>query len=105
MVDVGDAIRDAYDLTLPCRWMHLSSMVTYPVSDLDCKVETIPSPFEMVDYAQGMFVVSERTSVGREGTCECVFSCVSERGMAEVVPEGDRLGEVFVEAKRAGDGA
>ena len=38
VVDVGDAVGDAYDLTLSRRWMHLSRMVTYPVPDLHREV-------------------------------------------------------------------
>src|SRR5215210_3701049 len=59
----------------------------------------------MVDDAQGMFVMAEGASVGCEGAGEGFFSSVTEGGVAEIVAEGDRLCEVFVEAESTGYGA
>src|SRR5215204_779733 len=58
----------------------------------------------MVDDAQGMFVMAEGASVGCEGAGEGFFSSVTEGGVAEIVAEGDRLREVFVEAESTGYG-
>src|SRR5215217_5959939 len=58
----------------------------------------------MVDDTQGVFVVAEGTSVGCEGAGEGFFSCVTEGGVAEIVAEGDRLREIFVEPESAGYG-
>ena len=41
----------------------------------------------------------------RHALVEGVFAGVAERRMAEVVRQGDGLGQVFVEAELAGDGA
>src|SRR5215210_7779163 len=65
----------------------------------------MPMILEVVDDSQGMFVVAEGASVGCQGAGEGFFPRVAERGVAEVVPQGDRLREVFVEAERTGDGA
>ena len=62
MVDVRDPISDAYDLTFPGTWIVLSCMVTYPISDLEGKVQSIALFLEMVDDAQGVLVVAESDS-------------------------------------------
>jgi hypothetical protein len=59
---------------------------------------------EVVDYTQGVIVMAEGASVSCEGAGEGFFSGVTERGVAEIVAEGDRLREVFVETERAGYG-
>src|SRR3712207_9415553 len=46
--------------------------------------------------------MAEAASVGSEGAGEGLFTGVTERGMAEIVPEGDGLGQVFVEVEGAG---
>ena len=104
VVDVRDPVRDAYDLTFSGTWIFLSCMVTYPISDLERKVQSVALVLEMVYDAQGVFVVAEGASVGREGAGEGFFSCVTEGGVAEIVAERDRLREVFVEAESAGYG-
>ena len=104
MVDVGDAVRDAYDLPLSGRWIFLSCMVTDPISDLERKVQSVAQVLEIVYNAKGVFVVAEGASVGCEGAGEGFFSCVTEGGVAEIVSERDRLGEIFVEAESAGYG-
>src|ERR671913_1260535 len=58
----------------------------------------------MVDYAQGVFVVAKGASVSLENAGEGFFSRVAEGGVAEIVAEGDRLREVFVEAESTGYG-
>src|SRR5215216_5968840 len=58
----------------------------------------------MVDYAQGVFVVAEGASVNLEDAGEGFFSSVAEGGVAEIVAEGDRLRQVFVEAESSGYG-
>jgi hypothetical protein len=104
MVDVRDPVSDAYDLTFSGTWIAFSSMVTYPISDLEGKVQSVALVLEMVDDAQGVFIVAEGASVSREGAGEGLFSSVTEGGMAEIVAEGDRLREVFVEAESTGYG-
>jgi hypothetical protein len=49
--------------------------------------------------------MAEAASVGSEGAGEGLFAGVTERGMAEIVTEGDGLGQVFVEVEGAGYGA
>jgi hypothetical protein len=58
----------------------------------------------MVDYAQGVFVVEEGASVSLEDVGEGFFSSVAEGGVAEIVAEGNRLRQVFVEAESSGYG-
>jgi hypothetical protein len=79
-------------------------MVTYPISDLERKVQSVPVFLEVVDDTQGVIVMAEGASVSCEGAGEGFFSGVTEWGVAEIVAEGDRLCEVFVEAESAGYG-
>jgi hypothetical protein len=57
-------------------------MVTYPISDLDGEIQSVTKFLEMVDDAQGVFVVAEGASVSGEGAGEGFFSCVTEGGVA-----------------------
>src|SRR5215213_7012908 len=104
VVDVRDPVSDAYDLAFPGTWIVLSCMVTYPVSDLKGKVQSVALFLEMVDDAQGVFVVAEGASVSREDAGEGFFPCVTEGGVAEIVAERDRLRDVLVEAESTGNG-
>ena len=104
VVDVRDPVSDPYDLTFPGAWIALSCMVTYPISDLKRKVQSVALVLEMVDDAQGVFIVAEGASVSLEDAGEGFFSSVAEGGVAEIVAEGDRLREVFVEAESTGYG-
>jgi hypothetical protein len=51
-----------------------------------------------------VFVVAEGASVSLEDVGEGFFSSVAEGGVAEIVAEGDRLGQVFIEAESSGYG-
>src|SRR5215207_10499337 len=104
VVDVGDPVSDAYDLTFPGTGIAISCMVTYPISDLEGKVQSVSLVLEMVDYAQGVFVVAKGASVSLEDAGESFLSRVAEGGVAEIVAEGDRLRQVFVEAESSGYG-
>ena len=48
-------------------------MVTYPISDLEGKVQSVALVLEMIHDAQGVFVVAERASVSCEGAGEGFF--------------------------------
>src|ERR671916_1383303 len=54
-----------------------------------------------------MLVVAEAAPVSpfREDTSESLFASMTEGGVAEIVAEGDSLGQVLVEVQGAGDGA
>ena len=65
VVDVRDPVGDAYDLTFSGTWIARSCVVEYPVSDLEGEVQTVALILEMVDDAQGVFIVAEGASVGR----------------------------------------
>ena len=60
--------------------------------------------FEHLDETQAVAVVLE-AAVLAHALVEGGFAGVAERRMAQVVQEGDRLGQVLVEAELAGDGA
>ena len=72
------------------------------VTRLEHEVEALAVILEVFDDAERLFVVAE--AVGEQQAERC-FAGVTEGGVAEVVAHGDGLGEVFVEAERAGDGA
>ncbi len=63
--------------------------------------------FQAIDHAQALLAVPE-PAVRHELAIDLVerrFAGVTERRVAEVVAERDRLGEVLIEPQRAGDGA
>src|ERR1022692_526376 len=60
---------------------------------------------EVFHDAKSVQVMVEEKAVGAHGCIERLFAGVSERGMAEVVHQGQRFGKIHVEAQRGGDGA
>ena len=58
--------------------------------------------FEEFDDAEALAVVFESAVVGHE-LVEGLFAFVAERGVAEVVGEGDGFGEVFIEVESLGE--
>ncbi len=61
--------------------------------------------FEIFDDAQGVQVVVEGQAVLRHGGVESFFSGMAEGRMADVVNQGERFGQVDVQAECCGDGA
>src|SRR5271169_415143 len=61
--------------------------------------------FEVFDNAERVQVVIERKPMLAHGGVERFFSGVAERGMAEIVHQGERFCQIGVEAKLCGDGA
>ncbi|MNL26541.1 hypothetical protein D3C87_1480700 [compost metagenome] len=55
------------------------------------------------DDAQGLQIVIE-TSKGRHGTVQGPFAGMAKGRVAQIVTQGHGLGEVFIQAQRAGDG-
>ena len=60
--------------------------------------------FERGDHAQRLGVVVEAAGAAHRGI-ERALAGMTERRMAEIVGQRQRLGEVLVDPKRAGDGA
>ena len=60
---------------------------------------------EVLDDAQRVEVVVEAEAVALEALVQGALAGVAEGRMADVVDQCQRLGEVFVEAERAGAGA
>ena len=71
------------------------------VAHLKGQIEAAPFLFEHVDDAQRLHVV--RKTVRRQ-TVQHPLARMAEGSMAQVVPEGDRLGKVFVQSQAAGNG-
>jgi hypothetical protein len=73
-------------------------MVKDAVPDFMGKIQPLAAFFEDIHNPQRMLVVAETTSVplACEDTGESFFSCMSKRGVTEVVAEGYCLGKVLV---------
>ncbi len=97
VVDVRYAVGDADDLPLPRGGGALPRVVQNAVPDLQGQVYSLPPFLQMVHDAEGVLVVAETSSVGRQHAREGLFPGVAERGMPQVVAEGYGLGEVLVE--------
>ena len=113
VVDVGDDVGDARDLSLDGRGAMLrrradrqaALALRVPrdaVAHFPREVQALPIVFEHIDDAQALFVVVEPAGHER---AENALAGVAERRVAEVVPERDRFGQLFVQAQHLGDGA
>ena len=103
VIDVGHAVGQAHDVGLE-RAARLPGRV---VEDADARlvaeVQAAAVALDAVDDAQALLIVPE-ADAGIDRV-ERALSRVAERRVAEVVPETDGLGEIFVEFERAGDRA
>ena len=81
-------------------------MAEDPVTDLLGQIQAAAVAFERVHDAQRLLPVVEVAAEPlAQAAVEHVLPDVTERRMAEVVPEPDRLCEVFVQRECARDGA
>ena len=110
VVDIGDAVGDANHLAfervrLARRGVGDAGaelgVTKNAVADRKRQVETTPVPFQMIDDAKTLLVVSK----AGEGLGQGSLTGVPERGVTEIVAEPDRLDEVLVEEERPADGA
>ena len=76
-------------------------MFADPVADLPGQIQALAVALEDIDNAEALLVVLE--TARHEGGHDAL-AMVPERGVAQVVAEGDGLGQVFVERERLGDG-
>jgi hypothetical protein len=116
MVDVGDAVGIADDdslqrvrllLRLHGEVLHSLAVAADAVADLIGEVEPLPVLFEHLHHAQallGMVEAGLRVELAVDRV-EGGLADVAEGGVAEIVAQRDRLGEVLVEAQGAADGA
>ena len=66
------------------------------------EVQALAVVLQVVGYSEGLLVVAESA---RADLIEGVLTDVSERRVAEVMPEADGLGKVLVEVQGTGDGS
>ena len=106
VVDVGDPVDEADDLALEGGRLVRPRVVEDPVAGLDREVQAAPVALEELDDAQRLLVVAEAAAEAlRKHLVERLLARVAERGVAEVVPERDRLGQILVQPQGPGDGA
>src|SRR6266508_5156625 len=104
VVDVRDPVDELDDPSLERERVGRPGVVENAVAHLLGEVQSSPLPFQHVYDAKRMLVVEEAKpepflQCGVEG----LLARVAERWVPEVVAEPDRLDEILVEPKRAGD--
>ena len=99
VVDVGDAIDDAYDLPLQRLRLLSTGVREDAVADLVGEVEP------QGDAPRLLVVAEAAPERGVERIVERLLTRVTERRVAGVVPEADRLDEVLVQPQRPRDDA
>ena len=106
VVDVGDAVDQLHDPPLQRRRLARPGVVEDAVADLLGEVEALAVALQHVDHPQRVDVVLELAVAAlAQRRVERLLAGVAEGRVAEVVAEPDRLGQVLVEAERAGDRA
>ena len=58
-----------------------------------------------MDNAKRVQVVIEAQAMPAHGFVQCAFTRVAKRWMTNIVDQRKSLGEIFIQAERAGDGA
>ena len=106
VVDVGDAVDQLDDPPLQGRRPVRAGVVEDAVAHLLGQVQALAVALQHVDHPQRVDVVLEAVPAAlAQRRVERVLAGVAEGRVAEVVAEPDRLGQVLVEAERAGDRA
>jgi hypothetical protein len=116
VIEVGDAVGDAHNRRFEVDGLlgFVGGEVGTPfgvpddaLAYLVRQVQPAPVFFDAVHHAQALLVVAEARGgdIFAQDCVQRLFACVSEGGVSEVVREGDRFSEVFVEAQGAADRA
>ncbi len=106
VVDVGDAVDQLDDPPLQRRRPVGAGVVEDAVAHLLGQVQALSVALEHLDHPQRVLVVAEAAAAAlAQRRVERLLADVAEGRVAEVVAEPDRLGQVLVEAERAGDRA
>ena len=106
VVDVSDAVDELHDLALERVRLVRAGVVENPVAHLGGQVQAAPVPLQDLDHSQRVLVVVETAAEALvNGLIERLLARMTERRVAEVVPEPDRLDEVLVQSQRPGDAA
>ena len=103
VIDVGDQIGQPDDLRLEGRRgcddrPETLGVGADPIDHLEGEVQPSTVELETLDHAHALIDVGE---AARQDRVQTFFAGVTERGVAQVVPESDGLGQVFVEAQGA----
>ena len=105
VVDVRDAVDELDDAALERLRRDRPGVVEDAVAHLVREVEAAPVALEHVDDAQRVLVVAEAALEAlAQRAVQRRLAGVTEGRVAEIVAEADGLGQVLVEAQRAGDG-
>ena len=97
VVDVRDPVDDAHDAALERRGLLRPGVRVDPVANLGGQVQLLGDP-------QRLLVVAEAEPEAlAQRLVERLFARMSERRVAHVMPEPDRLGEILVQAERPRD--
>ena len=104
MIDVGNAIDQAHDLTLESCGQPLPRVIADTVSHLVGEVETAPIALEHLHHTHALLVVQKPAAVlVAQDVVEGVLPRMTERRMAEVVPHGDGLDQILIQPHRPCD--
>ena len=98
-----DAVAQAHNVGLERVARQARGVVQDAESRLEAEVQTPPLALEPVDDAQALLIMAKARAL--EDGIQCALSGVAEGRVAEIVSEGDRLGEILVEHERAADRA
>ena len=107
MAGVGDLVGQIDDLGFEGRVEAGAGEGIDPEPNFVSEVESVKFgvfDLELFDHAEALATAPEAAGVSHE-LIEGLFDGVSEGGMSEIAGEGDGFGEVFVQAKRAAEGA
>ena len=106
VVDVGDAIGQVDDLAFEGGRRPLPGMVADAVAHLPGEVETPAVVLQHLHHPGALLVVLEAAGAqSREHLVDDPLPGMAERGVPQVVPQGDGLGQVLVEPERPRDRA
>ena len=101
VVDIGDLVGHPDDPAFGGGGPGPFGVGDDAVAHLPGQVEAPAVLFQPVHHPQALFIVLE--AAGAQGV-QRPLPCVAERGVAQVVGQGHRLGQVLVEAQGPGDG-
>ena len=115
MTDIGYAVRPSHDPPLERGGLQAAFVAPNTVEHLPGDVETATVLLDDLENADALLVMTKEgfslsgvgldAPIAGDGARECALPLMAEGRVAEVVPQGDGLSQVLVEAKRTGDGA
>ena len=102
MVQISDPVRPAHTFRLRSFRLQRTGMPENSAADFSRQIQAVTSVFQTIHHPETLLIVAEPF---RQEIVEGSLADMTERRMAQIVPQSDGFRQILVQAQSAGDGA